>query len=279
MGYGWKPIWDVDFTLAAYADAGVSTPGARTIGGKAAVIVNPSSNFLAAAAGVSVVSGTGLKFDTTGCVTGPNDDLTHSLGAGVYWSMSTLAAAALWPQTIPGPEKYWSQLAVVAQFDLSGCNADGEGIGISFANNTTYGNGAGAHCVRASSAVAGIGSQYTGTYVNGTSSIAQLGMSTAPNCAMLIVTHGSLSAWWGASDGTRYWPRDWYTRDQYVNSAQVNSPAATGAVIRSTSVVGLSVWDTAKSTATPVCKRLAVFGRFPNEYSPMGPAAHHFVAA
>jgi hypothetical protein len=279
MGYGWRKLWDVDFTEAAWADAGTSTPGARTIGGKAAVIVNPSSNFLAAAAGVSVVSGTGLKFDTTGCTTGPNDDLTHSLGAGVYWLLTTLIPAALYPATIPGPEKYWMQLAAVARFDLSGCNGDGEGIGIGFGGNTTFGSGSSACCVRASGAVAGIGSQYAATYASATSSIAQLGMASAPDSAMVTTGYAGVTPWWGTSDGSRYWPRDWYTRDGYLTIAAVNSPTSGGSVIRSTTVLSVSVFDTAKTAALPVVKRIALFGRYQGTMSPMGPSSHHFIAA
>jgi hypothetical protein len=279
MGYGWRKIWDVDFTEAQYADAGTSTPGARVIGGKNAVIINPSSNFLAPAAGVSVVSGTGLKFDTTGCTTGPADDLVHSLGAGVYWSLSELVPAALWPNTQPGPEKYWSQLAVVGRFDLSGCDGNGEGIGVAIGSNTSFGTGASASCVRASGAGAHIGALYTGTYNSATSSIAQLGISSAADSAMVVVSSAGATAWWGVSDGTRYWPRDWYTRDQYMAISLVQNAASTGGMIRNLGVVAVTVWDTAKTAATPIVKRLSVFGRYQGSMTPMGPSSRHFVAA
>lgn len=266
----WLPLWDRDFTAMASADKG-SAPGAITIGNDAAVILNPSSNFLKpTTGGVSLIAGQGLQLDTTGCTTGPADDLNHSTGAGVYWSMTAILAAALWPNTTPGPEVIWSEICLIGVMDLSDCASDGEGAAIAIAQATTFGTGTAARAVRVAGALNCNQGQHTGTYVGSSSTIAAVGMPAAPDSFAVVSAHTGGQSFWGISPGGIAFPTRWYTRDQYLASMATNNPLTVGGYIRATGVISFTVYDTGKTASKPRLKRLTLFGRNPALRLPTG---------
>lgn len=249
----------------------VSIPSRENPSGDAAVLVNASGNFLKATSGLVLDQGRGLRLDTASCTTGPNGNVFGAVGSGVYWSLTTLLSATLWPNTQPGPERIWSQLFLVAWLDTSAVNANGEGCGIVFANNTTFGLGTSAGVVRTAGAMNALqdleGSGFTST---GSAAVATLGMPSTPDVAGIFTGAAGGQSVWGVSPGGVVLPSRWFSRDQHMDCAALNGPNTTGGYVRNTGVVGFVVYDTAKTSVQVWLKRWILFGRNPARRFPTG---------
>lgn len=276
----WELLWHRNFR-ALPSWAGSSTPGALTADklGDVATIINPSSNYLHATAGVSVVNGSGLKLDSTGAALGANDNHFSNQGAGVYWLLTDLLPASKWPNTNPGPEKLWSELVVEAIVNVSGINANGEGIAVGTANASTFGLGTGSATHRVSGAINCTAVQHGSAYVTVTSTQALVGIPAAPNVMVVSTTPQGGGIYWktGASAGVV--PRKPYTRDQYVAQMVVNAGNTVGGYIRAGQVIYVGIIDTGKTALIAYLEDIWVWGRQRDYRFPTSPGSLTAVAA
>lgn len=279
----WLTLWDRDFTNPAFATAGASAAGAITLAGDAAVIVNPSNNFLKpTSGGVSIVSGVGLQLDTTARTTGPTNDLNHSLGAGVYWSLTAILSAALWPNTQPGPEVLWGELCVAAVFDTSQINANSEGVSVFYANNTTFGLGVSADVTRQSGALAPTACQHGSTglgFISTSATLAALGLPGAPDVAAVVCGHSGGGSAWGISPGGVMYPTQMYSEDKFAANSIGNAVNTVGGYIRNTGIIGVSVYDSGKTDVQVRIKRMTLWGRNPALRFPFASATQFTITA
>jgi hypothetical protein len=276
----WILLHDKDWTLESTA-AGASAPGALTLAGLAGTVVNAGSAFLAASSGISVEATKGLRVDTTGCTTGPNDNLFAATGAGWVVPLTTLLGSTLWPNTQPGPEVLWSELCLMAVCDFSGVATNGEGMMIGITNNsTTFALGTGGGVARVSGVNKPIQSGHNSAFASSSSTIAEIGgCPSLPDCVAVTTTPQGGGTYWGVSPGGVAYPTSWYGRDQHVAAMGANNPITAGGYIRNTGGIFMSVWDTGKTTFIGWVKRWTLWGRNPSYRFPNAGASAFSVGA
>lgn len=275
----WELLWSRNFLTAPAMD-GTSTPGAVTIFGDAAILINPGGNFLHPTAGVSIVEGLGLKLDTTGATTGPNDNQNGSTGAGVRWGLTSILPAAKWPNATPGPEKLWSELVLEAIVDVSGIASNGEGIACGISNNASFGLGTGTATVQVSGAINCTQEQHAASYVtSGSAAIATVGMPAVPDTLICSTTPQGGGSYWSTGATGVIAARKKYSRDQHVAAMVANGPNTTGGYLRSTSQVYVGILDTGKTALVAYVKSLKLYGRQRDERFHNSPGSLSSVAA
>lgn len=277
----WTVLYDKDWTLSATA-AGASAPGALTLDGVVGTVINPGSAFLAPSAGIGLELGKGIRVDTTGCTTGPNGNLFGNLSGGWAVPFTTLLAAALWPNTQPGPEAIYSELALVAECDFSGVATNGEGGTVGMSNNTTFGFGTDAGVVRVSGVNTCFQACQGATFATSGSSPTLVGIPGAVVPDSVCVTHTTTggASFWGLTPGGVRSPTSWYSRDQHMASMLLNNPVTAGGYIRNAGYVYVNAWDTGKTAVVFWVKRWTLYGRNARYRLPMNiPNSQVIIAA